>query len=519
MTTYRGLAKITRATKAFWISKSADRFVGQSASVEVVLEGDLASARVIEATGALSPAKGQYVRGMQVTTGNGIALTHDDKNVSVRAAGEFLPGGSLLLKVTATAKSLLVRIGGGIGTAEATAMLEPVQEQPAPVPGLVAPGPIGRPVLVGSLTYAWPQAVRADTIASELEAVRAVGASGITMELGGPDIRLGAECKDWKRSFAQMCEWAPEVIATALNRGLMVLFYVWNTNGPGKGYRPSWKAADAAGNRTFIRDQVRELLKRMPADPRLLVVPYSEEDDSTHPSIMAELAALCRELVPHDRLVSTGAQTSWAKWADIHPQRLGDIKPQSDNTIITSDSNIIGQLFEGGTWGTTPKPIVDKCVQFAKENDDAGILAFYTTGTAPTAIRYQAEWQAVIRQVSGGGGAQPGHGGTGPRIEALRPYTKGAEARIEFKLSGIEGWPVEVDKGNGKRLKGWIEINGVLVESFREGQTDQHLGNAWDTGGHGIKILPGEPARFRFVSRDRKSSTDALTIAWPFKKA
>lgn len=278
----------------------------------------------------------------------------------------------------------------------------------------------GRPVMVGSLTYAWPAAVQAGTLADELAAVQrsaseAGAYAGLTLEVQGLGARPGSDSKDWKQEYALLCGWMPEVIHAALNRGLRVNLYLFNTNTPGKGWKDSWNAKDVAGNRKAVLDCVGPLLAALPDDPRLLICPHNETDGSTHPSIMADLVAACRGKVSRDRLISTAEPASWAKWVDVHPQKLAAPKPCGPNVIITSDSGIIGELMEGGTWATTPKPIPSACAKFATAHAAAGILAFYTVGSVPTAARYRAEWAEVLKSSKGGAGG----GGTGIPADAV----------------------------------------------------------------------------------------------------
>lgn len=398
----------------------------------------------------------------------------------------------------------------------------------------------GRPIFSGALTYAWPSAVQSGTIAAELEAVArsaaAAGAvGGVTLEVQGLGARPASNSSDWKQEYAQLCEWIPEVVRAALNRGLLVNLYVFNTNTPGKGWKGSWNAADVAGNRKAIAAVVNPMLAALPADGRLLVCPHNETYGS---SIMADLVAMCRQRIPADRLISTAQPEAWAKWHDIHPQKLSGPKPCGARTIITSDSGIIGELMEGGTWGTTPKPIVAACDRFGEAHAAAGMLAFYTTGSVPTAVQFAKEWAAVFKAcndaaVSGGTGT-----GTGPQdaitFAAFKSLGKHhmdiTRVPITRKLISASNrgntvalsfeplrWSTETGK-NGKTVDGGVCIGWMDGDTLKGGHFDWHgLNQTVKTqnnipGGYldGQKPPDGAPVFYWLINREHDQRTNIV---------
>ena len=403
----------------------------------------------------------------------------------------------------------------------------------------------GRPIFSGALTYAWPAAVQAGTIAAELEAVAKSAAAawavgGVTLEVQGLGARPASNSSDWKREYAQLCEWMPEVVRAALNRNLRVNLYVFNTNTPGKGWKGSWNAADVAGNRKAIAAVVDPMLAALPADDRLLVCPHNETDDNTHPSIMADLVAMCRQRIPADRLISTAQPEAWAKWHDIHPQKLASPKPCGARTIITSDSGIIGELMEGGGWGTTPKPIVSACDRFGEAHAAAGMLAFYTVGSVPTAVQFAKEWADVFKAchdaaVSGGTGTGTV---TGPQdavafaafqslgkhhMDITRvPITRkliSASNRGDTVALSFEPlrWSTETGK-NGKTVDGGVCIGWMDGDTLKGGHFDWHGVNQTVKtqnnipGGYlnGQKPPDGAPVFYWLINREHDQRTNIV---------
>lgn len=258
---------------------------------------------------------------------------------------------------------------------------------------------------VAGFTYAWAKAVADGSLGRACSSLAAlcvrhgVDRSRVAFTLEMHGVLPGQDqwsTPDWKKHYAAMCKAYPEAHRIITSAGFDVIWFPWNTNTPGKGYSQSWNKADPAGNLRFIREQLDGVTNL----DRTWLVPYNETDSSTPVSINDGLVAYFGGRVTKDRLISTETLKSWASRYDVHPQHVASLPTLAAPAVVTTDSGIVGELFEGGTW-SAKRPRVTEISKLVDKYSRAHVPLFlYSLDTLPHFEEFIAEWDQILSKFS-----------------------------------------------------------------------------------------------------------------------
>jgi hypothetical protein len=306
--------------------------------------------------------------------------------------------------------SAIARIVGWAPVRQALSELFRLPSSVVPSPAPDAALDNGAQRIALPMTYSWfhtrASGILAEELAQVCEWAAAAGLArkrvGITLEAQGASARPGSNVPDWKKDYAIHCLALPEVLRAIADLGLWIWLSPWNSNTPGKGYLQSWAREQASANQAFVLDCNRQLLASLREIPgivgRLLVTPCNEDDAATPPALRSALADLWRRELPASSLMSWGRRESWAAWLDVHPQQAADDRPADSSTVITTDSGIISQLYDGVDLWTADRPnarLIDLVARFARKG--AVIACYHCAPNAGALSAYPREWTRVLQ--------------------------------------------------------------------------------------------------------------------------
>lgn len=290
--------------------------------------------------------------------------------------------------------------------------VEPETPIPVPVPPQQQPpissvGPFNPMLGVGCMTYSWFKAIQEKTLERELDAiVKAcrennidLGKIVIPIETHGINASPSNPVKgDWKSYFKDHCEAIPELYSQITRRGMGMVWYFWNSNTPGKGFKNSYRFGDS-GNLSFILSCAEIAMNGMKDKSRLLVSGCNEDDNSTEANVRSGLRNWFVSKIPKNQLISYNGLASWARYNDFHPSSVKSLPTPPSNGLFTSDNGpIIAELY-GSTWDSKTPNVQNHKTVMDKYLGKIPVI-FYGIHQKASFVSYLNEWSQILSHAS-----------------------------------------------------------------------------------------------------------------------
>lgn len=259
---------------------------------------------------------------------------------------------------------------------------------------------------VSGLTYYWHNANQGGKLKPALDEIGKIcnelkiarGNVIFPLEVHSDGGRPGAGV-NWKEHYAARCKEIVDVAKVIHSYGFGVEVIAWNSNTPGKGYSKTWSKTDVEGNKKFILDNMRPMIKSIGWD-RTMWLLCNENDSSTASTIQSAIKGLKKEMgIPDNRYLSN----------DVHPGDVNKLPSLSPPQTFTSDNgSIIGQLYDNKDYWVANgfnvanhKKVIDKYANKVLFN-------FYNLVLEETIVKHKDKWREVLAYFKGKvGGTAP----------------------------------------------------------------------------------------------------------------
>lgn len=370
----------------------------------------------------------------------------------------------------------------------------PDSASPAPSPDVPSPGTgqtpaswpdLNKPLLfIGAPTYFWH--AQKDIAGTVRDICRIPGSAGPSCEVGARMNIPGQVVKDVEGHYAGLLPYFKIVLDTARAEKRYVHEEFTNSNS---------KGIQAASDATLKAIAKARNALGFEAS---IVNPVNERDGAFKrvSSITGTLA------VPADRLIDPVKRPAKG-WLEKHPSKISAIAGYGKlglgcRLIVASDNGgILGEIY-GGNWKDAPAVKRDKLLAFVQACHDIGASCVIYSFEQSLNLPLLREAAAIY---AGTAAPQPA-GGFVVKADGDR-YIKWA--KLPWK------------NAPGKGVCGWIIVNGVRVEQFREGYTRQHLKNAYGKGEHGVRgIKTGDMVQIEFTQQGGNGHVVADPFKWPW---
>lgn len=297
---------------------------------------------------------------------------------------------------------------------------------------------------ISGLTYYWSLAYKQNTLEPALVEISSICDSiGLprnvvvfTLETHSDGGRPGAGV-DWKTHFKERAALLPTVVKIIESYGFGTVIFAWNSNTPGKGYSKTWNKSDILGNKNYILDILRPMIRSIGHSKTMWSL-CNESDDSTHSDIQSALRGLKKEMgIPDSRYLSR----------DEHPKNVNNLPSLNPPATFTSDNGeIISALYDSSNfWSANGfnignhKKVIDKYANKV-------LFSYYNLVLEDSILKHKNAWREVLSyyktKVSNLTSPEinPSNGQILPsKVKWLTSRGKGySNARVSFDLTAVE---------------------------------------------------------------------------------
>lgn len=247
---------------------------------------------------------------------------------------------------------------------------------------------------ISGLTYYWYYAYKDNKLKIALEEIAKIcdnlkiprGQILFPLEVQSDGARPAAGV-DWKPHYATRCKSIVDVAKIIHSYGFGVEIIAWNSNTPGKGYSKTWDKNDVSGNKKFILDNIRYIIKNIGWDKTLWLL-CNEKDSSTDFSIQFAIKELKKETgIPDNRYLPE----------DVHPSNVNKLPSLNPPQTFTSDNgSIIAQLYDNKDYWNANGFNVANHKKVIDKYTNKVLFNFYNLVLEDTIIKYKSEWKEIL---------------------------------------------------------------------------------------------------------------------------